>query len=164
DLKQAVVSPLQPQEAGKPAEGSPVRSAEAPSVSKLAKHPRPRLNTAYAPPSTRLETEITAIWEEVLGVEQIGVNDNFFELGGHSLLGIKVVARLRDILQKEVSPVAVFEALTISELAKALDDSGTPKPEEITDELALLEQLTDEEAEQLLAERESVSTAKPSEN
>ena len=40
----------------------------------------------YMPPRTDVERTITAVWQDVLGLEKIGVNDNFFDLGGHSLL------------------------------------------------------------------------------
>jgi hypothetical protein len=44
-------------------------------------------------PRTPDESALAAIWREVLGRDQIGVDDNFFELGGHSLLATQVVSR-----------------------------------------------------------------------
>src|SRR5262249_40393433 len=42
--------------------------------------------SAYVPPSTAMEEELTKIWESLLGVSPVGIRDNFFEIGGHSLL------------------------------------------------------------------------------
>jgi acyl carrier protein len=39
----------------------------------------------YVAPRNETEEKLVAIWQEVLGVEKIGITDNFFELGGHSL-------------------------------------------------------------------------------
>jgi hypothetical protein len=49
-------------------------------------HPRPNLLNAYAAPSNELEQDLAETWQELLGIEQVGIDDNFFELGGHSLL------------------------------------------------------------------------------
>ena len=59
--------------------------------------PRPEAGTGqrdYAPPLTALEQQVAQVWQQVLGVERVGLDDNFFELGGHSLLLLVVKERL----------------------------------------------------------------------
>ena len=48
----------------------------------------------FLAPSTAMEAKLAAVWQQVLGIERVGVRDNFFDLGGHSLLSIKVISRL----------------------------------------------------------------------
>ncbi len=55
---------------------------------------------SYVAPTTETETQLCLIWQEVLGLEQVGVTDNFFELGGHSLLVIKMMPLIKDALNK----------------------------------------------------------------
>jgi len=38
------------------------------------------------------EARLVLLWQDVLGLPEIGVTQNFFELGGHSLLATKVSA------------------------------------------------------------------------
>ncbi|MEC1867265.1 non-ribosomal peptide synthetase [Bacillus paralicheniformis] len=52
------------------------------------------INTAYAPPRNQLEERLAVIWQEVLGVEKVGIEDSFFELGGDSIKALQVSARL----------------------------------------------------------------------
>ncbi|WP_033155128.1 non-ribosomal peptide synthetase, partial [Bacillus paralicheniformis] len=52
------------------------------------------INTAYAPPRNQLEERFAVIWQEVLGVEKVGIEDSFFELGGDSIKALQVSARL----------------------------------------------------------------------
>jgi acyl carrier protein len=75
----------------------------------------------YVAPRTPLEQTVAAIWQEVLGLEQVGIHDNFFELGGHSLLATRVVARLRNIFEIHVPLRTFFEHPTIAQLAQELD-------------------------------------------
>ncbi|RJG37752.1 non-ribosomal peptide synthetase, partial [Motilimonas pumila] len=49
----------------------------------------------YIAPRTETENILCEIWQEVLGVEQVGVTDNFFQLGGHSLLMMQVFSHLQ---------------------------------------------------------------------
>jgi acyl transferase domain-containing protein len=86
-------------------------------------HLRPPLSTKYAPPENELEQELSALWENLLGIQQIGVDDNFFELGGHSLLATQMFSRLRRELQSSLSLRAVFEAPTIRKLAANIEEA-----------------------------------------
>ena len=75
----------------------------------------------YVAPRTPTEKILTAIWSEVLGVEEIGINDNFFKIGGHSLLNVQVINRVREAFQAEISVSTMFEAPTLTALAERID-------------------------------------------
>ena len=48
----------------------------------------------YIPPRNELEEQLALIWQEVLGIQRIGIEDSFFELGGDSIKALQVSARL----------------------------------------------------------------------
>jgi len=77
---------------------------------------RPELDVDYAAPENEVEQSLASIWQELFGLEKIGVKDNFFELGGHSLLATALVSRIRDTFEIELSLHDFFEKPTISEL------------------------------------------------
>jgi phthiocerol/phenolphthiocerol synthesis type-I polyketide synthase E len=83
-------------------------------------HPRPAINTSYIAPSTELETRVAAVWQQVLGVEPIGIHDNFFEMGGDSFVGIQLITELKKEFHTDLPVVALFEAPTVAALAKQL--------------------------------------------
>ncbi len=68
-------------------------------------------------PVGNLERQIAGVWQEVLGVSEIGVDDNFFDLGGRSLLLVRVQARLKARLNREISMLELFRRPTIHALA-----------------------------------------------
>ncbi len=74
-------------------------------------------------PQTKLEKTLAVIWQDLLGLDQVGVDDNFFEAGGHSLLMIKLSARISEEFETEVSMLDLFRYPTIRSLAKLLSDA-----------------------------------------
>jgi acyl carrier protein len=89
-------------------------------------HARPNLLSPYVAARGRLEQTIAEVWQEVLGIEQVGVHDNFFtELGGSSLLATQLVARLRSRVQTDLPVRRFFEGPTIGELALAIGSNGS---------------------------------------
>src|SRR5262249_10318192 len=57
-------------------------------------HARPSLTTAYVAPSTEVEQVVVNVWQDILGIDRLGIHDNFFDLGGNSLIGLRVISRL----------------------------------------------------------------------
>jgi amino acid adenylation domain-containing protein len=84
-------------------------------------HTRPALQMAFVAPRTLIEEALARMWAETLGIEQIGIYDDFVALGGDSLKALQVVARLRRALQIELHLARFFEAGTIAELSKIIE-------------------------------------------
>jgi len=78
------------------------------------------LTNKYAPPRNETEAELAGIWQELLGVEHVGIHDNFFELGGHSLMAIRVISAIRKRMEVEVKIKDLFTYTTVGELAAHL--------------------------------------------
>ncbi|MBV6325910.1 hypothetical protein KVP70_34045, partial [Duganella sp. HSC-15S17] len=57
---------------------------------------------AYEAPQGEIEEALAQIWQDLLGLAQIGRHDHFFEMGGHSLMAVQLVSRLRQVLDVEV--------------------------------------------------------------
>jgi acyl carrier protein len=84
-----------------------------------------QLETSYVAPRTEFERKITAIWQEALGVEKVGVDDNFFDLGGHSILMAEIFTRLQKEINKEITIAELFEYPTVASLARWLSRDKT---------------------------------------
>ena len=81
--------------------------------------------SASALPASEIEQQIASIWQEVLGLSQIGVQDNFFELGGDSLSLVQSHERLMEVFGPSLTLVDLFTAPTIEMLAKQLSGGST---------------------------------------
>jgi hypothetical protein len=85
--------------------------------------PDPRLRSVdvedYVAPSNDVEERLAAVWQDVLGIDQIGVNDPFIELGGDSILNIQIVAKAK-AAGLSFTPQDLFEHKTIGALAPSV--------------------------------------------
>jgi len=118
------------------------------------RHPRPKEETTYTAPRNEIESNIAEIWQELLGLEKVGVEDNFFELGGHSLLAVQVISRLRETFQIELPlRTLLFEAPTVAKLATVISDHQPQQGElhEMEELLNEVENLSDEEIQNQLS-------------
>jgi amino acid adenylation domain-containing protein len=81
---------------------------------------QPRDAAATVAPRNPDERAVTAILQEALHLDDIGVHDNFFELGGHSLIAAAVIARIRESMGVALSLRTVFETPTAEGIAAAV--------------------------------------------
>jgi len=76
-------------------------------------------------PRNAFEQRIASLWQEVLGIGEVGIHDNFFALGGDSLKGAQVMNRLQEDTGVTMHVVALFNAPTVAELAPHLAEHYT---------------------------------------
>lgn len=74
----------------------------------------------YVAPKTDIEKKLTLVWQELLGIERVGVTDNFFELGGTSLLAQKTVNRIQERYQYQIPITKLYQFPTIESLQNFL--------------------------------------------
>ncbi len=78
---------------------------------------RPELEGEFVAARNEAEEKLVAVWQEVLGIDKIGVNDNFFELGGDSILTIQVIAKAKQA-GLQLTPKQLFQHPTVAGLAE----------------------------------------------
>jgi acyl transferase domain-containing protein len=100
-----------------------IAESAAPAAAAAGGYARPALETDYFAPTSESEERVAAMWQELLGIDRIGVHDDFFGLGGHSLLATQIVSRTRDQFGLELPLKAVFEAPTIARFAALVEEA-----------------------------------------
>ena len=98
------------------------------------KFQRPDLDSEYVAPRNDVERTLVGFWEELLGVNQVGVQDSFFDLGGHSLIAVRLFAMIKKAYRVEFPISVLFEAPNIAQCASLIrerigdTDSETGQP------------------------------------
>ncbi|MDF5715756.1 MAG: amino acid adenylation domain-containing protein [Rhizonema sp. NSF051] len=81
---------------------------------------RLEVEKSFTAPRDRLESQLTEIWEEVLGIQPISVKDNFFDLGGHSLLAVRLFAQIEKTFGISIPLATLFQSGNVETQAKIL--------------------------------------------
>jgi acyl carrier protein len=81
---------------------------------------RHEASTRYAAPESDVERGIASVFQELLGIDEVGIDDNFFDLGANSLMMVQASARFRAVLGRGVSLVQMFQFPTVRALAAAV--------------------------------------------
>lgn len=94
-----------------------------------AKHPRPNLDNDYVAPQNEIEQILADIWQQIIGIDKIGIHDNFFELGANSVTAVQIAAKANKEGLK-LRPNQFFNHQTIAELAIDLYSTQTIQPKQ----------------------------------
>jgi amino acid adenylation domain-containing protein len=101
----------------------------------------------YEAPEGETETILAAIWQDLLGVPQVGRHDHFFELGGHSLRAITLTVRVQEQLHVELPLKTIFAAPRLADLAQHIvqTQQSLISDEQVAAMQSELDSLSDEE-------------------
>ncbi|MGE5343807.1 MAG: amino acid adenylation domain-containing protein [Candidatus Omnitrophota bacterium] len=97
---------------------------------------RPETGAAYVEASTPTAQVIASIWQELLGLNRVGIHDNFFDLGGNSMRLIDLRNRLRETFGIDLSMAVLFEYPTIDGFARYVESQKKPASVPRSDERA----------------------------
>lgn len=81
---------------------------------------RPHLLTPYQEAKTEVEQKLVRLWEDYLGILEIGTLDSFFELGADSLKAVVMISKISAMFQQELPLVQFFNHPTIADTASYL--------------------------------------------
>jgi amino acid adenylation domain-containing protein len=82
----------------------------------------------YTPARNGIEEQLVQIWQEILGIERIGIQDNFFALGGHSLLAVQLFHAINQRFQKSLPIALVFQRGSIAQIASCIEQATDDSP------------------------------------
>ena len=96
----------------------------------LPLHPLPSRRSNYVAARDDVERLVVQLWQELLGIQLIGVHDDFFDFGGHSLLATQLISRIRERFHINVALRSFFEAPTPAALTQLLksESNGSSLP------------------------------------
>lgn len=84
----------------------------------------------HVAPTTETEKEVCHLWEEVLGVQRVGLRDNFFRIGGSSILAIQLAHRMSILLKCDLKISDILKLKTVEMLlAEGIRGSRTSIPQ-----------------------------------
>ncbi|MCP4152142.1 MAG: amino acid adenylation domain-containing protein, partial [bacterium] len=84
-----------------------------------------RIFSEFKAPTNETEKKLATIWQEVLGMKQIGITDNFFEIGGHSLKAINMISQIKKTFQVDLPLAVLFEKPFIADQARYISNAVT---------------------------------------
>lgn len=81
---------------------------------------------AFVAPRTPVETQLARIWQDLLGLSQVGVETSFFDLGGDSLTVLQMAAQVREAYDVRLDLRRMFEDPTVAQLARMVSSQADP--------------------------------------
>ena len=88
--------------------------------------------------ASEIEAVLMGWWQELLGVESVGLDDDFFDLGGHSLTAVRLFSKIKKTYEKDFALSTLFEARTVRQLANLIREARSSGTVEVTSTSAVV--------------------------
>lgn len=92
------------------------------------------VSTSPEPARSSIQTRISGLWKEILGVEQIHIHDRFQDLGGDSLMLTQLISRLKKSIPFEIDFNLLYGVSTVAEMAELVEEELLNRIEELPEE------------------------------
>jgi acyl transferase domain-containing protein len=102
-----------------------------PDIQQRPQRPRPELESAFVPPRTPAQQQLAGLWQQLLGLEQVGVQDDFFALGGDSLLLMQMHKKLQQLFNTQLPVVELYNHPTIQRLTDFMARAQDPAEDQV---------------------------------
>jgi amino acid adenylation domain-containing protein len=93
---------------------------------------RAAVRRRFVPPRTKVEADLSRIWEQALDAARVGIDDDFYALGGHSMLMLQIVGQVRETLGVSIPPLTLAQSPRLADFAehvtRALADPAPAAP------------------------------------
>lgn len=86
--------------------------------------PQYQSDEVFREPQGATQRALAEIWQDLLGISQVGAGDNFFKVGGHSLLAVRLMANIAKRTGVKLPLTALFESPSLESLAARIDGGG----------------------------------------
>ncbi|MDF1758635.1 MAG: amino acid adenylation domain-containing protein [Legionellaceae bacterium] len=97
------------------------------------------VGTTYAKPMNKVESHLAQLWQDSLGIDEVGVNDDFFTLGGHSLKALSLIEKINEAFNCQISVTHLYRTPTIKELSKTISYGAKTREANIVVKLKQIE-------------------------
>jgi amino acid adenylation domain-containing protein/non-ribosomal peptide synthase protein (TIGR01720 family) len=75
---------------------------------------------SFQAPRNQIESELAAIWGEVLKLDKISIHDNFFRIGGDSIVSIRLISKINKAIKIKITIGDLYENNTIEALSNLI--------------------------------------------
>ena len=82
--------------------------------------PTASVTPGVSPTVDHTTQQLVRIWQQLLGMEHVGLDHNYFDLGGDSILAVQLFAQIEQTFKIKLPVATLFDAPTIEELARIL--------------------------------------------
>jgi NAD(P)-dependent dehydrogenase (short-subunit alcohol dehydrogenase family)/acyl carrier protein len=89
---------------------------------RMTAYPRPALSAAFVAAQSDMQRQVASVWQDALGILEVGIEDNFFDLGGNSLVGLQLIGRLNRDLEMSIPLSSIYEYSTVKRQAEMIDE------------------------------------------
>ncbi|MGG1879491.1 amino acid adenylation domain-containing protein, partial [Paenibacillus cisolokensis] len=86
-----------------------------------------RSSEAAMTPRNETEEQLVKIFQDVLGLDQVGIHDSFFELGGHSLRAVRAINLMETVTGVRLPLRTMFEHPTVAAISELLIGGTAPE-------------------------------------
>ncbi|MEI2697297.1 MAG: SDR family NAD(P)-dependent oxidoreductase [Microthrixaceae bacterium] len=99
---------------------------------------RPKLDSEFVAARNDVEEQLVVMWQELLGIDQVGVRDNFFDLGGHSLIAVRLFAQIKRTFSVDFPISVLVEAPTVEACAELISEALPSDDGDLTSESSIV--------------------------